>query len=225
LTRKKTKIIIKNKEKKEAFMNNSMIKRSVAGIAAFAVIAIIALGLIACDSKAVEDPAHNYRVTGHFADWGSNYASEFMMTPVSKSDARIKDIKGALKDAQYVYLYEYTPNLSKAAGWNVEYTGANIKLDGVFAVKLIRLNPDSYETSGWAYDMWIPSTEAGGVKNLSPDTLFVPKDRSDEERDAAKDGLGSCNDNPVLLKGAVPYYVVFAVFKDKSRGMGAVLKK
>jgi len=206
-------------------MNNSTIKRSIARGAAFAVIAIIALGLIACDSKAVEDPAHNYRVTGHFADWGSNYAKEFMMTPVSKSDARIKDIKGALKDAQYVYLYEYTPNMSKAAGWNVEYSGANIKLDGVFAVKFIRLNPDSLEASGWIYDMWIPSTEAGGVKNLSPDTLFVPKDRSDEERDAAKDGLGSCNDNPVLLKGAVPYYIVFAVFKDKSRGMGAVLKK
>ena len=205
-------------------MNNSMIKRSVSGIAAFAVIAIIALGLAACDSKAVEDPAHNYRVTGHFADWGSNYAGGFMMTPVSKSDARIKAIKGALKDAQYIYLYEYTPNMSRAAGWNVEYPGANVKLDGVFAVKIIRLNPDALESSGWAFDMWVPSTEAGGVKNLSPDTIFVPKDRSNEERDAAGDGLGSYNDNPVLLKGPVTYYVVFAVFKDKSRGIGAVVK-
>jgi len=204
-------------------MNNSMIKRSVSGITAFAVIAIIALGLAACD-KAVEDPDHNYRVTGHFADWGSNYAAEFMMTNVSKSDPRIKAIKGALKDAQYVYLYEYTPNMSKAAGWNVEYSGASIKLDGVFAVKFIRLNPDSFEPSGWAFDMWMPSTESGGLKNLSPDTMFVPKDRSNEERDAAGDGLGSNNDNPVLLKGAVPYYIVFAVFKDKSRGMGAVVK-
>jgi hypothetical protein len=208
-------------------MNNSKIKRSIARGAVFAVIAIIALGLIACDSKAVEDPDHNYRVTGHFADWGSNYAKEFMMECVSKSDARIKDIKGALKDAQYVYLYEYTPNLSKAAGWNVEYSGANIKVDGVYAVKFIRLNRDSSEASGWVYDMWIPSKESSGLAftNLSPDTLFVPKNRSDEERDAAGDGLGSSNDNPVLLKGAVPYYVVFAVFKDKSRGMGAVLKK
>ena len=205
-------------------MNNLMIKRRIARGVALAVIAIIALGFAACDSKAVPDPEHNYRVTGHFADWGSNFASEFMMTNVSKSDARIKAIKGALKDAQYVYLYEYTPNMSKAAGWNVEYSGANIKLDGVFAVKVIRLNPDTFESSGWAFDMWVPSTEAGGVKNLSPDTMFVPKDRSDEERDAAKDGLGSCNDNPVLLKGAVPYYIVFAVFKDKSRGMGAVVK-
>jgi len=205
-------------------MNNLMIKRRIARGVALAVIAIIALGFAACDSKAVPDPEHNYRVTGHFADWGSNFASEFMMTNVSKSDARIKAIKGALKDAQYVYLYEYTPNMSRAAGWNVEYSGANIKLDGVFAVKVIRLNPDTFESSGWAFDMWVPSTEAGGVKNLSPDTMFVPKDRSDEERDAAKDGLGSCNDNPVLLKGAVPYYIVFAVFKDKSRGMGAVVK-
>jgi hypothetical protein len=201
-----------------------MNKRSIARSVAFAVIAVIALGLVACGGKAVEDPDHTYRVTGHFADWGSNYASEFMMTSVSPSDARIKAIKGALKDAQYVYLYEYTPNMAKAAGWNVEYSGANIGLDGVFAVKFIRLNRDSLEASGWAYDMWIPSTEAGGVKNLSPDTLFVPKDRSNEERDAAGDGLGSHNDNPVLLKGAVPYYIVFAVFKDKSRGVGAVVK-
>jgi hypothetical protein len=198
--------------------------RSIARGVALAVIAIIALGLAACGGKAVEDPDHRYRVTGHFADWGSNYASEFMMTNVAISDARIKDIKGALKDALYVYLYEYTPNMSKAAGWNVEYSGANIRLDGVFAVKFSRLNPDSFESSGWAFDMWMPSTEAGGIKNLSPDTLFVPKDRSNEERDAAGDGLGSYNDNPVLLKGAVPYYIVFAVFKDKSRGMGAVVK-
>jgi len=201
-----------------------MNKRSIVKGVAFAVIAVIALGLVACGGKAVEDPDHKYRVTGHFADWGSNYASEFMMTNISPSDARIKSIKGALKDAQYVYLYEYTPNMAKAAGWNVEYSGANISLDGVFAVKFIRLNPDSLESSGWAYDMWIPSTEAGGVKNLSPDTLFVPKNRSNEERDAAGDGLGSYNDNPVLLKGAVPYYIVFAVFKDKSRGIGAVVK-
>jgi hypothetical protein len=147
-----------------------------------------------------------------------------MMTNVSKSDARLKDIKGALKDALYVYIYEYTPNMSRAAGWNVEYSGANISLDGVFAVKFIRLNKDSFESSGWAFDMWMPSTEAGGIKNMAPDTLFVPKDRSNEERDAAGDGLGSYNDNPVLLKGAVPYYIVFAVFKDKSRGMGAVVK-
>ncbi|MDR2701002.1 MAG: hypothetical protein LBB72_01060 [Spirochaetaceae bacterium] len=197
--------------------------RNIARGAAIAVIAVIALA--ACGGKAVEDPDHNYRVTGHFADWGSNYASEFMMTCVSKSDARIKAIKNELKDAVYIYVYEYTPDMSKAAGWNVEYPGANIKLDGVFTVKFIRLNPDPSEQSGWAFDMWMPSTESGGVKNLSPDTLYVPMDRSNEERDAAGDGLGSYNDNPVLLKGAVPYYIVFAVFKDKTRGMGAVIKE
>jgi len=201
--------------------------RSIVRCVAIALVAVIALGLAACGGKAVEDPDHRYRVTGHFADWTSNYASEFMMTSVSKSDARIKDIKGALKNAQYIYLYEYTPNMSKAAGWTVEYPGANVKVDGVFAVKFIRFNPDPSESSGWAYDMWIPSKESSGVafNNLSPDTLFVPKTRSDEERDAAGDGLGSSNDNPVLLKGAVSYYVVLAVFKDKTRGMGAVVKK
>jgi len=198
--------------------------KSIIKSSALALIIISALGLTACGGKAVEDPEHKYRVTGHFADWASNYAGEFMMTSVSKSDARLKAVKGALKDAQYVYVYEYTPNMSNAAGWDVEYPGANIKINGVFAVKIIRLNPDSSESSGWAFDIWIPSTEAGGVRNLSPDTLFVPKDRSNEERDAAGDGLGSYNDNPVLLKGPVSYYIVFAVFKDKSRGIGAVVK-
>jgi hypothetical protein len=54
--------------------------------------------------------------------------------------------------------------------------------------------------------------------------MYVPLDRSNEARDAAGDGLGGYNDNPVLLNGAVDYYIVFAVFKDKSRGIGAVLK-
>jgi len=97
-------------------------------------------------------------------------------------------------------------------------------VDGIYAVKFIRLEKDSSDSSGWTFNMWMPSAEAGGLINLSPDTLFTPMNRSDEERDAAKDGLGSNNDNPVLLKGAVPYYIVLAVFKDKSRGMGAVVK-
>jgi hypothetical protein len=200
--------------------------RNIAFFATLAVIAVIALGLAACsDEKAVEDPGHNYRITGQFANWGSNYTDEYMMSSVSKSDARIKPVRKALKDAQYVYMFEYTPDMENSAGWKITYSGANISLDGIFAVKVIRLNPEPSESSGWVFDMWIPSTEAGGVKNLSPDTLFVPKDRSNEERDAAGDGLGSYNDNPALLKGAVPYYIVFAVFKDKSRGMGAVLKR
>jgi len=192
----------------------------------FAVIlltAVIAVCLAGCD-KAVEDPDHNYRVTGHFADWGSNYDANFMMTNVSRSDARIKDIKDALKDASYIYLYEYDSNLVSPAGWNVEYPGMNISQDGRFAVKFIRLLTGSND-----FDMWMPSAEAGGMRNLSPDTLYVPKNRSDEERDAAKDGLGSNNDNPVLLKGAQTYYIVFAVFKNRDsdgliRGMGAVVK-
>ena len=185
--------------------------------------AVIAVCLAGCD-RAVEDPTYNYRTTGHFADWGSNYEANFMMTNVSRSDARIKDIKAALKDAQYIYLYEYASSQVSPAGWTVDFPGAGISLDGRFAVKIIRLARDSYESSGWGFDMWVPSTEAGGVKNLSPDTLFVPMDRSNEVRDAAGDGLGSYNDNPVLLKGAQTYYIVFAVFKDRSRGIGAVVK-
>jgi len=192
-------------------------------VIALCLLVVSAVFFTAC-GKAVPDPNYNYRVTGQFANWTSNYEEKFMMTPVAKSDARVKPIKAALKDAQYIYIYEYTPNMNNAAGWNVSYTGKGITVDGIFAVKFIRLEKDASDPSGWAFNMWMPSTEAGGLKNLSPDTLFTPMNRSDEERDAAKDGLGSNNDNPVLLKGAVSYYVVFAVFKDKSRGMGAVVK-
>ena len=174
--------------------------------------------------KATPDPNYNYRVTGHFADWGSNYEEKFMMTNVAKSDARIKEIKSELKDAQYIYLYEYTPNKDAPAGWNVTYSGKGISLDGIYAIKFIRLEKDASEPSGWAYEAWMPSTEVSSFRGLSPDTIFVPMDRSNEMRDAAGDGLGSVNDNPVLLKGSVPYYVVLVIFKDGSRGIGAVVK-
>jgi len=198
-------------------------KKSNIAVLSVSLLVVFAVIFTAC-GKAAPDPNFNYRVTGHFANWGSNYDEKFMMTPVAKSDARIKPIKSELKDAQYIYIYEYTPNLNNSANWNVTYSGPGISLNGVFAVKFIRLAKDPGESSGWRFDMWMPSAESGGLKNLSEDTLFTPKNRSDEERDAAKDGYGSNNDNPVLLKGSVPYYIVFAVFKDKSRGMGAVLK-
>jgi len=188
------------------------------------IVAVAVFGLMGCD-KATEDPNYGYRTTGHFADWGSNFEQRFMMENVSKSDARIKDIKGALKDAQYVYLWEYNSAAVAPAGWTVDYPGAGISQDGRFAVKFIRLGKDDFESSGYAFDMWIPSTEAGGVRNLSPDTLFVPMDRSDEAANAAGDGLGSNNGNPVLLKGAQTYYIVFAVLKDRSRAVGAVVKQ
>jgi len=198
-------------------------KKSNIAVLSVLLLVVFAAVFTACE-KAAPDPNFNYRVTGHFANWGSNYDEKFMMTPVAKSDPKLKPIKSELKDAQYIYIYEYTPNQNSLAGWNVSYAGPGINMDGIFAVKFIRLSKDPSEPSGWMFDMWMPSAEAGGLKNLSPDTLFTPKNRSDEERDAAKDGYGSNNDNPVLLKGSVPYYVVFAVFKDKSRGMGAVVK-
>jgi hypothetical protein len=170
--------------------------------------------------------AYNYRITGNFCGWDSNYDSDWMMESVSGSDARIAPISDALKDARFVFIHEYAPSTAVPAGWKVEFSGVGISLDGNFAVKVIRLVEDleGIEPSGWMFDMWIPSTEAGGVKNLSPDTRYTPKDRSNEERDTAKDGLGGNNDNPVLLKGEIPYYIVFAVMNDNSRAMGAVVK-
>ena len=187
------------------------------------VLLLSALVFTAC-AKATPDPNYNYRVTGNFADWGSNYEERFMMTPVAKNDARLKPIAKALKDAQYVYIYEHTPP-SGAAGWTVDYPALGISVDGNLAIKLIRLAPDSSDRSGWGHDAWMPSTEAPNFRpSLSPDTLYVPMDRSDEAAAAAGDGLGSVNGNPALLKGATTYYIVFAYFKDRTRGLGAVVK-
>ena len=188
----------------------------------FLMIAAFAVIIVSCGGKAVEDPNYNYRVTGNFAGWGSNYEAEFMMENVARNDARIRPLSNALKNADYIYLYEYTP--AGNAGWSVSYSGANVNVDGDYAVKFIRFARDASDPSGWGYDMWMPSAEAGGFANLSPDTLFVPMNRTDEARDAAGDGLGSNNDNPVLIRGAGTYYVVFAVMKDRTRAMGAVFK-
>ncbi|MCL2244745.1 MAG: hypothetical protein FWC03_09835 [Treponema sp.] len=209
----------------------------VAAIIAISIIAIGCAGQPAASSSTAapaaaaaapagpaNDPNYNYRITGNFAGWGNSYEAEWMMENVSKDDPRIAPIRDALADAMYVYLKEYTPDVSNPAGWDVTYSGANISLDGNFAVKFIRLVADASEESGWFHDMWVPSTEAGGIKNLSPDTVFTPMARSDEEAEAAGDGLGSNNGNPVLIGGVNTYYVVFAVMNDRSRAMGAVVK-
>jgi len=159
-------------------------------VIAVCLLAVCAVTFTAC-RKARQDPDYNYRVTGHFANWTSNYEEKFMMTPVAKCDARLKPIKPMLTDAQYIYLYEYTPNKNNAANWNVIYSGKGINVDGIYALKFIRLEKDSSDSSGWTFNMWMPSAEAGGLKNLSPDTLFTPMNRSDEERDGAKDGLAA----------------------------------
>ena len=186
------------------------------------IVVLMAVGIFAGCDKATPHPGYNYRTTGHFADWGSNYETRFMMENVSRSDSRLAPIKNELKDAAYIYLWEYNPATVANAGWNIEYRG--ISQDGKFGVKFIRLIADASEPSGWLFDMWMPSAEAGSLKNLSPDTLFTPMNRSDEAAAAANDGLGSNNSNPVLLKGAVTYYIVFAVMKDNSRAMGAIVK-
>ena len=171
-------------------------------------------------ARPASDPNYTYRVTGDFAGWTSFYEDDYMMENVAANDPRINSI-GALSNALYIYLYEYTPDTANPAGWTVDYPGFSI--DGNFAVKIIRLVSSDYEPEGWEFDIWIPSTEAGGVTNLTPDTLITPANRSDEARDAARDGLGSYNDNPALRSPGT-YYIVFAVMNDRTRAIGAVLK-
>ena len=191
-----------------------------------AVLLLIAFAAIFTGCSAKADPNFNYRVTGHFAGWGSNYEEKYMMTPVSISDKRIAPLKDALKGAQYIYIYEHSEiDRANPTGEAVRYEGYGVSLDLIYAIKFIRLVKDSSEPSGWAHDAWMPSTEVTGFRSsLSPDTIIVGMDRSDEAAAAAGDGLGSVNGNPLLLKGARPYYIVLAIFKDKSRGIGAVVK-
>jgi len=206
----------------------------------FAVIALIAIFAVSCQSKPAvtdgtaapaNDPNYNYRVTGNFAGWTQTFDAQYTMENVSKADPRIAPIHAALADALYVYLYEYNPGAFDPAGWTVDgYPGnpddrtGKGTWDGNLAIKVIRLVADATEESGWFFDMWVPSTEAGAVRNLTPDTLIVGANVLDEVRDDVQDGLGSVNSNPTLLKGAVPYYFVFAVMGDRARAVGAIVK-
>jgi len=196
------------------------------GITALIVLMIIGIAALfaACDTKPVPHPNFNYRTTGHFADWGYNFDARFIMENIASTDKRIAPIKNALKNAAHIYLWEYNTAAISNAGWTVDYSGPGISADGKFAVKFIRLKVDTTEPSGWFFDMWIPSTEAGGITNLTENTLYVPMARSDEAAAAANDGRGSENSNPVLLGGNGTYYIVFAVMKDNSRAMGAIKK-
>jgi len=210
-----------------------MKKRQVLFIAIIAIIALFAVGCANIQkgiptgwnpAPAASDAKYNYRITGQFAGWTQTYDAKYMMENVSKDDRRLAPLGAALDDALYVYLKEYTPDTEEPAGWSVEFSGMNISLDGNFAVKVIRLIEDATDDSGWFFDMWIPSREAGGVINLSPSTLYTPPARVPEVATAAGDGLGGNDDNPVLLKGAVPYYIVFAVLEGGRRAMGAIVK-
>ena len=196
-------------------------KKSIIAVLSVLLLVTLAAVFTSCGVKA--DPRYNYRVTGAFADWGPHYEAKFMMTQVAASDKRLAPIKSELKNAQYIYVYEYTPDRDNPAGWYIEYTGAGIRVDGIQGIKFIRLSANPSEPSGWAHDAWMPSTEMRGFRSITPDTIYVAPDRTDEARDAAGDGLGSVNDNPALLKGARPYLVVLAIYKDGSKGIGAVL--
>lgn len=175
----------------------------------FALVAV--LGLASC-GKAVENPEKDYYVVGQFNGWGDSIGKpEFKMSAVAANDKAVKNLK--IKDAKYVYALEVVFP-AEDAGWNVSISGGDT-FNGNLAVKVVRTEKDDPES----INFWAENKESGEVKNLSPETLFVPAYREQDEAD----GKGTWADNG-CVREAGTYTIVFVEFEDGSLGMGAVKK-
>lgn len=183
----------------------------------FVAVLFAAVSITACkEDKILENLDKDYYATGQFADWVASEA--FLMEAIKSSDERVKDIKDELKGLDYLYVLEVTFSDGEA-GWGNSYTvdGEEVFFDGNLAVKVIRTNKDEPDV----IDFWAQSPESGEIKNITPDTLFIPK--FVEEND---DGTGTWNDNS-FAKEAGTYYLVFAAKgtgTDRVRMMGLVKK-
>lgn len=187
----------------------------------FSVLAVFVLGvvLVSCNklsSEVVVDEAHDYVITGQFANWGeavddqSNY-----MTAIAQADERIKSLnKKDLKDAKYVYIIEVTFS-DEEAGWTAAYTidGEEVEVDGNLTVKILQVNKGS-EAPNW----WGQSPESGEVKSLTPDTLYVPPFVEE-----SVDNAGGWNDNPIVFEAGT-YYMVYVQYSNTEHGLAAIKK-
>ncbi|QWB95749.1 hypothetical protein KHQ89_07420 [Mycoplasmatota bacterium] len=183
----------------------------------FGLLVVLALTftLASCVSgEVLEDTSHDYFATGNFAGWDAVTSSDdYKMEAIARNDERIDSIVKETKDAEAIYILEITLP-SEAAGWDVTYTidGTETVFDGNLTVKVIQTDVDSEVPNYWAQ-----SPESLEVKNLTPDTLYVPS-----FVETSEDGSGTWNDNPVALKAGT-YDFVFVVF-DGYKGMALIEK-
>ncbi|MDA3932565.1 MAG: hypothetical protein PF513_07495 [Tenericutes bacterium] len=186
----------------------------------FALLVVGLFTIAACnnDDVILVDETYDYYITGQFADWGNAFANEdYKMEAIALNDERISSIKDDLDGAELLYVIEATFS-AEDAGWTVSYTidGVEIEVTGNQTVKFARIEMiDGEAIPTW----WAPSPESGEINNLTPDTLYIPN-YVDPDGDDFVDGLGSWNDNPIMLDAGT-YTMVFA-YIDGVRWLGAI---
>lgn len=177
----------------------------------FALVAV--LGLASC-GKAVENPEKDYYVSGQFADWKVGEREDLKMVAVAANDKAVRKLK--IKSAKYVYAVEVVFPSEKASWQEKVKNGEEIiEFDGNLALKVVRTAKGDPESM----DFWAQNKESGEVKNLSPETLFVPAYREQDQADGQSTWGGNC-----CVREAGTYTIVFVEFEDGSLGMGAVKK-
>lgn len=195
-----------------------------------AMVAMSCVFALAACAKPLEDPEFSYTITGNFNGWHVNtdaaddtkLDAKYQMEAISVNDARVKSIKGQLKDAQYLYIVEHTC-VNEGAGWTITYTlsegGREITVDGNMAIKVLKTKFTSVgDVSSWEQN-WLPDAGNTNVRSLTPDTLYCPP----HSESATYPGSGAWNDNPIILEAGT-YYVVFATFADGTYGIAAIAK-
>lgn len=187
----------------------------------FALLVVGLFTMVACnnqDDVILEDETYDYYITGQFADWGNAFGNEdYKMEPIALNDERVSSIKDELEGAELLYVIEATFP-AEDPGWSVTYTidGTETTVTGNQTVKFARIEMiDGEAIPTW----WAPSPESGEIFNLTPDTLFIPN-YVDPDGSEFEEGLGSWNDNPIVLEPGT-YTMVFA-FVDGQRWLGAI---
>lgn len=189
-------------------------KRKLLAIALAAMLLLSCFALMGCGP--VTDAKYEYYGTGQWADWSTK--DEFKMEAISASDKRISSIKSQISKPGAIYILEVT--ITAGAEWNFSYKidGVTKTFNGNQAVKLQCYEIDREEGAGPLW--WGPSPESGEIKNLTPDTLYLPTYRKE---DTAGDGTGTWNDNPAALALGT-YYLVYVRNGDGTKLMGLVPK-
>jgi len=160
----------------------------------------------------LEDPDHNYFVTGNFAGWGDAPTTfeedgttlKYLLEPIGIGDERIDTVANQLINPAFLYLKEILLP-STAAGWNVKYVrtsgGTEETFDGNLTVKILQVDVDAEVP---VPNYWAQNPESGVVNNLTPSTLYIPP----FFEEAPYEGAGDWNGNPVALTHG-RYYLVF----------------
>ncbi len=174
----------------------------------FAVLFIVLFTLSACGGAAeleetVADDENEYYAMGPFSEWAPQEA--FRLVSLDGLDSLI--------DAEYLYIVEVTFS-AEEADWSETFTedGDEITFNGNKAVKIMRLDAEDAQT-------WMPSPEGGEIRNLTPDTLFMPN-FVDPDGDDYEEGLGHWNDNAFVREPGT-YYIIYARVNNQNY-MGAI---